>query len=324
MLRHLMISLAALVTLALVPSAVAAAGGPSPGLMQGWTGVSSSRTPLRFVTLPAGASTVLASVRKSDGRVLSWRALRRTWGIPMVANDGTTGGLSQDGRVLVLADWAVPANGGLRPVSQFKLVNTKTLRVWRTISLHGDFTFDALSPGGRTLYLIEHVSQVDATRYLVRAYDVGASRLLPGAIADRRQQGWVMRGYPVTRATSAGGQWVYTLYQQPGGYAFVHALDAVNRTAICVGIPWQGALPKARLRLDEGHGTLTVAGPGGREFAIDTATFQVSLPRQGGDGFPVALVAAPAGALAALALFALGLRRRLRPRADRSFEGLSA
>src|SRR5262245_6216244 len=122
MLRRLVISLAAVVTMALAPPAGADGGGPSPGLMAGWNGVTSSRTPLRYVTLPTGNQTTLASVRKGDGRVIQWRPLTGYWGVPMVANDGTTGGLSRDGRLLVLAGWTPPPNGLLRKASTFKLV----------------------------------------------------------------------------------------------------------------------------------------------------------------------------------------------------------
>jgi hypothetical protein len=312
MLRRSAVCLIVLTALVPVPAA-AADGGPLPGLLQGWTGVSAPNLPLRYVTLTAPEVTTLVSVRKSDGRVQNWTSLKGYLGIPMVAGDGTAGGLTRDGRVLVLPKWDPPLKGPLRSVSTFKLVNTRTLRVWRTVALKGDFVFDALSPGGGTLYLIQHVSNADATRYLVRAYDIASKRLLPQVIADRRQEGWVMRGYPLRRATSADGRWVYTLYQQSGGYPFVHALDAVSKTAVCVGIPWTGSqqrLPTARLRLDERHGTLTVLGPAGREYAIDTRTFRVSLPRRGGGGFPAGLVAGPGGAVAALALLGLVVRRR--------------
>src|SRR6266567_3755644 len=90
------------------------------------------------------------------------------------------------------------------------------------------------------LYLIEHRSTSDLNSYLVRASDLAKRRLLPGAIADRTQRGWVMHGMPVTRATTANGRFVYTLYQNPGGYPFIHALDTVRGVAHCVGLPWAG------------------------------------------------------------------------------------
>ena len=51
---------------------------------------------------------------------------------------------------------------------------------------------------------------------------------MPGRIADKTQKGWVMQGWPTARATTADGRWVYTLYSNPGGYPFVHALDTVR------------------------------------------------------------------------------------------------
>src|SRR5229473_1951827 len=49
---------------------------------------------------------------------------------------------------------------------------------------------------------------------------------------------WVMNGSPMTRTTSADGRWVYTLYMNPGGFPFIHALDTVRGVAHCVGLPW--------------------------------------------------------------------------------------
>jgi hypothetical protein len=275
--------------LALCSPALADGGGPDPGVMQGWTGVTAPGQQLRYVTLPAGKATVIASVSRSSGRVWGSRAVAGSWGVPMVANDGSTGGLSRDGRLLVLAGWNPPKTyGQLRTASRFLLVSTKGMKVWRRITLPGDFSYDALSPGGGTLYLIEHTSSKDVTTYRVRAYDLTAGRLLPRVIADRRQASWLMHGTPVTRTASADGRWVYTLYQQPGGYPFVHALNAVARTAICIGIPWkrvQDSLPMVRLRLDERAGSLTLQTFHGRPlFVVDTTTFWVSrvTSRRGG------------------------------------------
>jgi hypothetical protein len=262
----------------------ASADGPraNPGLMEGWTGVTAPGAAFRYVTLPERAQTVLASVRRSTGRVWNFRSLEGMWGIPMVANDGSVGGLSRDGRLLVLADWTAPRNGRLRTTSRFQLVNAKTFRTWRTIVLRGDFAFDALSPDAGTLYLIERVSGRNLTSYRVRAWDVHARRLLPRVVADRRQAGWVMHGYPVTRTASSDGRWVYTLYDQPDGFPFVHALDTVARSAVCVGIPWRGVrdiLPMTRLVLDERAGALTLTTRKGRPlFVVNTGTFWVSRP----------------------------------------------
>jgi hypothetical protein len=288
MLRRLVFA-ALLALLVGAPSATADGPQADPGLMLGWTGVTAPGRPFRYVTLPTSSQTVLASVRRSSGRVWNWRTLNGMWGIPRVANDGSVGGLSRDGRLLFVEDWVPPTNGALRTTSRFLLVNTQTFRTWRKIVLRGDFGFDALSPDSGTMFLIQRVSRRDLTSYRVRAYDVHAQRLLPGVIADRTQADWVMHGYPVTRATTSDGRWAYTLYQQPtGGFPFVHALDTVARAAICVGIPWRGnqdLLPSTKLVLDEHAHELTLTTPRGRPlFMLDTKTFQVSRPGHHGAG----------------------------------------
>jgi hypothetical protein len=276
-----------LAALVLAPAAAADGFGPVPGLLDGWTGVTAPGQPLRYVTFSAGPRTVVAAVRRSTGRVWQWRPLAGNWGVPLVANDGTSGGLSRDGRVLVLAQWSSRISPNR--TSRFLLLSTRSFRVWRRIALHGDFVYDALSPGGRFLYLIEHVSSTDFTRYRVRAYDLASRRLLRRVIADRRQASWTMQGYPVTRAADAEGRFVYTLYQSPDGTPFVHTLDAARRTALCIGIPWRGnrdIVPSLRLSLDPHAAKLTIETRRGRAlFAIDTHTYWVSRPVRKKAGF---------------------------------------
>jgi hypothetical protein len=275
-----LVCIAALAVLVAAP--VARADGPqaSPGVIQGWTGVTAPGLPFRYVTMPSGHSTVLAMVRRSSGRVWGFRTYRGTWGVPQVANDGTAGGISRDERLLVLARWN--PYGGFPKTSRFLLVSTRSMRIVRRVSLKGNFAFDALSPGARYLYLIEHASTTDFTRYRVRAYDFATGHLLRRVIADRRQASWTMSGYPVTRAADAAGRFVYTLYQVPGGNPFVHALDAESRTAVCVGIPWRGSrdiIFSLKLRLDaRAHALMLETRRGAALWSIDTRTYWVSRP----------------------------------------------
>jgi hypothetical protein len=57
-----------------------------------------------------------------------------------------------------------------------------------------------------------------------------------------------MRGYPITRVTSADGRWVYTLYARVNGPSFIHALDSVHRQAVCLDLRVR-ALSDVRLAL---------------------------------------------------------------------------
>src|SRR5207237_585407 len=105
-------------------------------------------------------------------------------------------------------------------------VNPRRMQLVRTITLRGYFSFDALSPNGSRMYLIQytHGDSQDLTHYIVRGYDLRTNRLLRGRIADRSEHEEAMAGSPVTRTTSADGRWVYTLYQKPSGEQVIHAL----------------------------------------------------------------------------------------------------
>jgi hypothetical protein len=301
----------ALIALVLVPAARA----DGPGVVSdvwGGPGVTSPGAPLRYVTIPTGRSTLLETVRRRDGAVVSWRNLNGSWSVPAVTVGGVAGGLTHDGRLLVLQ--ATPLGSETR----FLVLDvSRWLSIRRAISLRGDFAYDALSPGAATLYLIQHVPDPGGARYRVRAYDLRAGRLLPRVIADRRERGWTMSGYPVARATSPDGRWVYTLYRQADNYPFVHALDTATRNAVCIALPepWRrlyrtdsNALYRGSLRLD-GRRLLVADRPGADpRYALDTASFRVSEPGRAG-GPPIALAGIGAGALL-VAVALLVARRR--------------
>jgi hypothetical protein len=245
--------------------AVALGAGPSPGVMQGRDGISYGG--VRYVVLPSGADSILVSVQREGGRVLRSRPLTGTWGIPLVSFDGTTGGLFAGGRRLILADAA-----GIDPRSTrttFLIVGTKRLKVVQTVRLKGSFSFDALSPDGRRLYLIEHLySNEDPTHYRVRSYDLRTAHLSPKVISDKTNWDTDMQGMPVSRLSHAG--WAYTLYGGSGPRPFIHALDTRNAAAVCIFMRWKrtpDAMFEYRLRLDRA-GHLVVRGPRGRALAV--------------------------------------------------------
>ena len=310
------------VVLAAAPAALAD-GGPSPPALQNGSGVRAPGGGVRYVAVPSGFYTVVQAQRAPLGTVLRSGRVRGSFGIPSVTFGSSAAGLSRDGSRLVLA----PTGFGnpLRKRTTFVLLSTANLRVLSRIDLRGDFSYDALSPDASKLYLIQHVSRRDLTRYVVRAYDLDRNRLLPGRIADRTQRGWVMAGYPLTRTTSADGRWVYTLYQNSGdGYPFVHALDTVRGVAHCIGIPWHGdqnALWQLRMSLRDGGRTLNLHWRSGREYlAVARGTWRISHPSavraaRSGAGFPwwtVALGTALGAALlvGAARLRSYGLRAR--------------
>jgi hypothetical protein len=255
--------------LALSPSALA--GGANPAGIQGGEGAVLPDGSIRYVAEKAGADTVLTSRAVGEGTVLGKRTLVGKWGIPRI--DAATS-ISHDGGTLVLARTTVASP------TTFKVIDTKQLTVRKTITLRGAYAFDALSPDGSLLYVVGYASSKNIGRYVVRAVDVRTGRLLKGRIADKTQQSWVMQGLPVTRVSSADGRWAYTLYANPGGYPFVHALDTVNRSAHCVGVPWRGDGNEPwgmRLALRLDGKSLAVNRSSGLGFvAIDLSSWKIS------------------------------------------------
>ena len=314
MLRRLL----ACLVVGLCTASAALAAGPDPGVTLGGLGVGAPGGKIRYVALAAHPGTTVAVIRTRESRVLRSTTYKGSFGIPAVAFDGSTGGVSSDGSTLVLADTRT-GNGDypLKKRSSFLVVDTKSLRVRATVALKGHYSFDALSPDGSQLYLIQHVSAENLTRYVVRAYDLQRGRLTRGLIADKSQRGWVMNGMPLARVTSTGGRWVYTFYGNSGGYPFVHALDTVRGVAHCIGIPWrranQNALAGIWLSVHDGGRTLTLRWPSGREYlAITRGTWRISHPTTArtSASFPWWIVGFAGGAALLAAAALLVARRR--------------
>jgi hypothetical protein len=304
-------------------AATAAGDGlPVLGVDVGGTGIVSATGDGRYVTIPAGRRTIVARTNPSRGTVFDSRLLRGILTIPAVAYDGSAGGLSADGRTLVLIQ---PRVSFPRARTTFAVLSVPRLRLLQTLHLRGDFSFDAISPRGRLLYLIQYIVPNDPSRYLVRAYDLAAGRLLPRPVTDPHEQGEKMRGSPVTRATSPGGRWAYTLYDGAGGVPFVHALNTSRSTARCIDLDALAGtdVSQVRLRVVAGGGRITVENKGRPVLVVDTRTFRVSSPPvtpakaldERGGGLPwLPVVLVPAGLLAVLAgvVSVVGVRRRRR------------
>ena len=74
-----------LIPLAFTSGSAAAGGGPAPGVVTGWDGVVDRAQNVRYVAMPAGRTTIVAAVRRSDGRVLRYVTVNGAFGIPLVA-----------------------------------------------------------------------------------------------------------------------------------------------------------------------------------------------------------------------------------------------
>jgi hypothetical protein len=302
-----LIALAALALLAVLPATAMADGLPAVGIDA--SPLSAPSGELEYTTERAGTDTRLVESARYGGP-LRERRLAGSFSIPAVAYDGSPGGISADGRALVLIS---PRTRYPRKRTTFAVVDARRLRVRSRISLKGDFSFDALSPDGRTMYLIEY-SPRDLADHSVRADDIGSRRLYPRPVVDPSEPDEPMTGAPVTRVTSPDGRWAYTLYSsQP--HPFVHALDTERRTAVCIDLDdVHGSVWGATLQL---HGPrLDVVGRRGAVLArIDTRDNRLvaSRPVRSGDseeaGTSWLPMLAPTAVLALLLV--LGRRRRI-------------
>ncbi len=261
----------------LVLAGVASAAGPAPPLVQGTPGIAVAGD-MHAVTV-AGTSTSTTRVwlvRDRDGKTVRERVLPGKLGVPAVTFSGLAEGTWAGGRRLLLASSMYDDSAH----TTFVVLDTRSLRPLRTIRLRGAFAFDALSPDGRRLYLLEYPQGLNGgIHYVVRSLDMRTGRLEPGAIVDRTEPDERMNGVPLARVWSANRTWAYTLYNGGQSHAFVHALNTRARTARCIDLPWAGAAQSIldTVQMSAGGGALTLREPGGDVLArIDTRTFGVA------------------------------------------------
>jgi hypothetical protein len=287
-------------------------------------------------TRPTEKFTIVGRIDKRGGRLGRWWYLPGMYSIPAAAYDDRSGGLSADGDTLVLSrfSWIYPPRTtGLAILDtdlHLRHPGVERRHAIRRVRLAGGFSFDAISPDGSTIFLIEHLSPVFGGPYRVRALDAKSGKLLPKPIVDPEEPEERMEGVPISRATSPGGRWAYTLYsgyKSQRSYAdrayepFIHALDTVVRRAVCIDLPQLEGRQDPfllALRTDRGGQRLAVLNrrpaQGGSHalLTVDTHSFEVDKPAPVatassgiGPWPPIAVL----GAVAALLAW-IGLRHR--------------
>ena len=124
--------------------------------------------------------------------------------------------------------------------SSYLVVDTNFRSKPRTITLNGQWDFDALSNDGQRLYLLQDINSASGTTsYQVRAYDFAANSLWPQVIVDKRLWGDTMTGNRLTAVPSLDQTWLFSLYVFGPNGPFIHALslDGATRLAWCVDLP---------------------------------------------------------------------------------------
>lgn len=265
--------------------------------------------PYRYVALAPRTRhrmTVVERIDMRDATIDRWWHLRGSWYVPSVASDSSPGGLSAEGGKLVLTTF--PRRYPPRE-TRFAILDTRLFlrhpqrgkdrpqHAITRVKLPGAFSFDAISPDGSRIYLIQNFYRPHGrlTHYEVRALDTASGRLLPGPIVDPEEPDERMQGAPVTRVGSPDGRWAYTLYTG-SEERFLHALDTVRGRAVCVDLPQLEDLREPfqlRMELDSGGRTILVDSRDTKDagasplLEIDTKTFEVNSTPQ----LPFGLVA---------------------------------
>jgi len=204
-------------------------------------GVVDQEAGLVYVAATAAGMTDVTAYELATGEVRASTTLAGRLSMPMIGADADPVGLSGDGGTLALdvgpelLAKAGPGNGtGGSGVTRFAILATDLASEPEMVELPGRWSFDALSPDGAILYLVEHLTTSKQAEYQVRAYDVVTGVLRDAVVVDKRAGSLLMDGTPVAQATTRAGEWVYTLYRNREVGPFVHALQAREVWALCI------------------------------------------------------------------------------------------
>lgn len=168
----------------------------------------------------------------------SGQSLDGTWRLPTIGLDPVPVGVSADGSTVVLVEGAADKANDAKP-SRFAILPRTLDTKPRIVELPGAFEFDALSPDGSLLYVVEHLPGPPAGHYQVRTVETATGRLRPEVIVDKTDVSEEMAGWPVAQARRSDGL-VLTLYRG-AEHPFIHALNSIDSWAICLDLPATGA-----------------------------------------------------------------------------------
>ncbi len=208
-------------------------------------GVPASDWHVLYATQSSGASTVIRAIDPVAGTVERETSVAGDWQLPAIGLDRDPGGLSADGRTLVLEEATTGA--GTEPSTRFSIVSTAGTTAARMITVPGRLTFDALSPDGRLMYVLDHVSDLT---YSVRQIDVASGRLAEGTIVDKRNADERMAGY--ANHPAPGCRWL-GLHAVSGCRGCVHPCPRYAT--------WRGLLHRPARRRQIQRGNRRPVGP---------------------------------------------------------------
>jgi hypothetical protein len=180
--------------------------------------------------------TTLIDLNPRTGTAQHTLELGGPYKLPFATLSGLPGGLSPNGRWLVLEAFDAPV---IAPATatHFVLVDTSYAIAAKRIDLAGYFEFDAVSSDGQRIYMIQSLSN---GTYHVRLFNVGQGLLDPTIIFDKTDGTSAMSGLKLSSVASRDGHWLYSLYLRKDKGAFIHALSLDGNLAFCLDLPGLG------------------------------------------------------------------------------------
>lgn len=214
-------------------------------------------TPAALYGAAAGQSAPAVAPASVGTRSLPRRTVLGA--IPVDTSE-TLSTLSFNGRWLALRD-ATPS----QPASHIIVIDTRHMRVVSSIDLKGPFGLDAINSSGSLLYLLQVMIGQGSAAYQVRVYDVRQGRLEASPLRESPDDSSILRGTSWTRVWSPRGDWLFTLYVEPGRQgAFVHALGVETHRVHCIVLHDPGATA-----VQLASYTLAVAPDGSALYAVN-------------------------------------------------------
>ncbi len=219
-----------------------------------------------YIVTQLSGSAQLKAIDPASGRTIAQATIPASYSLPDIASQGPTAGISPNGQWLALTQKGTSTNF---------LVGSSSLRdSFKTIHVNGDFIFDALSNDGKSLYLIQKMT--DPNHYQVRLYDVAAGALMPQPVVDKREPNEPMNGIRGDSAADSTGNYVYTVYIRDGG-PFIHALPLDEPIAWCVDLPSTASNDMER----QFHWALALSRDGRTLYAANEAVGTVAVMTSG-------------------------------------------
>jgi hypothetical protein len=219
------------------------------------------------VTQLSGGARLMA-LDPASGRTLAQTTVPSGYGLPNVGFQGPTAGLSPNGQWLALTSQVKGTGGAI--TTNFLVGSSSLTDSFKTIHVNGDFVFDALSNDGKSLYLIQKMT--DPNHYRVRLYDVAAGSLWPQAVADKREPNEPMNGIRGDSAADPTGNHVYTVYIRQAG-PFIHALPLGQPFAFCIDLPSKAPNDMEK----QFHWALAISQDGGSLYAANASLGTVAV-----------------------------------------------